>query len=126
MKKRTLPKIVITLCVSFLICLISGTAKSQISYIAISSTNDTTTFSVTSDFPIKLSTGDTTADNIKYSDAVLQWKNNNSIINNLEIPTWVTPGIKKIYFLIPVSEFDLFTEERKTAIKANPDLYLIK
>ncbi|GEM_PF-1587320 len=126
MKKRTLHQIVSTLCITVLICLISGSAKSQCSYIAISSSNDTTIVSVTSDFPLKINTGDTAADNVTYSNAILQWKNSNTIINNLDTPTLLTPGIKKVYFLIPASEFDLFTEERKTAIKANPDLYLIK
>lgn len=126
MKKNVLKVIVSTTIIICLLCFGKNEVVAQCNYIVITSSNDTTTFSITNDFPIRLITNDSVADDANYSNTILQWKNNNLVISNLDLPTFITQGVKKIYFEISEKDFLQFSDERKEAIRLQPSLYIIK
>lgn len=114
---------VLLICTVFFISV--GNLKAQCTYHAVNATNDTLSFPVPCDFPLKANTGDSASDKNTYNADLALWNQNSPVISGLKLPNLSTPGITKIFFHISASEFEAFNSVRKDAIIANPTLYII-
>lgn len=123
MKMKTIAQIVFSVCLLFLLGI--RTVNAQSKYVVISTFDIKTDFSIPSDFPIKINTGDSVLDDINFSDALTIWNQNSMVISKITLPIPKDPTVAKIYFEIGIADFNQFSNERKNAIEADPELYII-
>jgi hypothetical protein len=117
MKKIVLKTVASTTLIICLLCFGKNEAVAQCKYNVVNVKNDTTSLVVTCDFPIKANTGDSTLDHNNFITALLAWSPN--------LPTINTTGMKDAFFTISAADFELFTEEKKNALKVYPQLYQV-
>lgn len=126
MKKISTQQILLSLFMSVLGCISLSESQAQCRYGVVTLRNDTTYLAIPCDFPLKANTGDSTLDANQFITAISQWNQTNISVIGYSLPTLTTTGIKSIFFEIRNTDFLLFSEERKTAMLANPALYSIK
>jgi hypothetical protein len=117
MKKMLLKPLGLTLIIVCILSLGKTETFAQCKYSIVNVKNDTTSLVVTCDFPVKANTGDSTLDQNNFIAALLAWSPN--------LPTINTTGIKDAFFTISAADFELFTEEKKNALKVYPQLYQV-
>jgi hypothetical protein len=125
MKKMLLRQFVSSVCVTAFMCLASNTLHAQCKYSVVNVKNDTTTYTIPCDFPIKANTGDSTADHNNFIAAFQAWNQAIASLNGMELPTVITSGIKTVFFTISAADYNLFPVEKKNALKIYPELYQI-
>lgn len=125
MKKNATKQLVVTICLSCFICLLSVNVDAQCRYRVVNMLNDTVSYSIPSDFPLKVNTGDSSLDQSNFIAAFTAWNKNSVSLQSITLPTILISGIKNVFFEISASDFTAFSDDRKTAIRANPQLYLI-
>jgi hypothetical protein len=107
-----------------LLCLASG-LQAQCNYKVINLKSDTLSIAVPADFPIMEKTGNAAADSAAFWQAFDSWSQSSEPLRQRQMPTASTTGILKIYFEIPAAVYASFTEERKLALAAYPQFYVV-
>jgi hypothetical protein len=125
MKKMLLKQFVLTACLTSFMCLAGTSLNAQCKYSVVNLGNDTTTYTVPCDFPVMANTGDATADLNAFITAFQAWNQTITSLNGLTLPTVATTGIKSVFFTISGADYALFTDDKKNALKAYPQLYQI-
>lgn len=126
MKKISTRQILLSLFMSVLSCISLSESQAQCRYKAVNLANDTLSFTIPCDFPIKGNTGDPLLDENTFIAAFESWNQASPLISTVLLPTIRFSGMKEVYFEISATDFTLFTEERKAAILVYPQLYKIK
>lgn len=126
MKKISTQQILLSLFMSVLSCISLSESQAQCRYKAVNLANDTLSFTIPCDFPVKGNTGDSLLDENTFIAAFESWNQSSPLISTTLLPTIRFSGMKEVYFEISATDFALFTEERKTAILVYPQLYKIK
>lgn len=103
----------------------AGDLQAQCTYKVVSLSNDTTSFTIPCDFPVKANTGDSAVDEDNFIIAFTSWNRNTEAIKHLLLPSLQTTGIKIVFFEITAAGYAAFTQERKNAIAAHAALYKI-
>lgn len=122
MKKKIIIHLILSIC---LMCFIGNVVNAQCKYNLVDFKGNVIPFSIHSDFPLKITTGDTKTDQNNFDIAMAAWYKDNQLNNVAILPNLSTSGISSIYFDIPKAEFDLFSVDRKNTITANSDLYKV-
>jgi hypothetical protein len=125
MKKMLLRQFLLSACLTLLICFAGNKLNAQCKYSVVTLGNDTTTYTIPCDFPVMANTGDAAADLNTFIAAFQTWNQSIASLNGLTLPTLATTGIKTVFFTISSGDFNLFTDEKKNALKVYPQLYHI-
>lgn len=104
---------------------LASSAHGQCTYKVINLRNDTASFKIPCDFPLKPVTGDATADKAAFVLAFVAWNESGDAIKSALLPTIATTGIKAVYFEITTATLESYSTERRTAILADPSFYHI-
>lgn len=119
-------QIVLACSLAFFMCLGSGKLSAQCKYKVISVLNDTSSYTIPCDFPIKVKTGDTALDQSRFNTVFTDWNLKNPAVKATKLPTLGTTGIKKVFFEISIVDLQHLSPGAKNMILASPELYLIK
>jgi hypothetical protein len=107
-----------------LLCLASG-LQAQCNYKVINRKSDTLSIAIPSDFPAMEKGGTAAANSTAFWQAFDSWTQSSEALRQKQLPTASTTGILKIYFEIPAAVYASFTEERKLALAAYPQFYVV-
>ncbi len=125
MKKMLLKQFLLSACFAVVTCFAGTKLSAQCKYSVVNVKNDTVTYTIPCDFPIKANTGDSAADHTNFIAAFQAWNQAASSLNGIELPTVLTSGIKTVFFIISAADYSLFSDEKKNALKIYPELYQI-
>jgi hypothetical protein len=126
MKKIFTQKILFILLLTLGATLAVSETKAQCRYRFVNLANDTLSFSVPVDFPVKPNTGDEKKDEENFLSAFVQWNQSSTTLQGITLPTVATTGIKEVFFEISADLYASFSEEKKKALSFYPQLYRIK
>lgn len=100
---------------------LAGTCTYKTTYV----TDKSEEVSIPCDFPVKPNTGNEAQDEESYTSSFQSWNEQNLSTIKVHLVSSKISGIASISIVIPQSEFDQFSDERKAAIQNNTDLYSI-
>ena len=125
MKRNSTNQFVVTACLFCLISFLHTDADAQCRYKVVNMLNDTTSFSIPCDFPLKVNTGDSVIDQNNFLSAFIAWNQNSASLQSITLPVITTSGIKNVFFEIASADFALLSDEKKTLMLASPQLYVV-